>query len=89
MVQQTRVTISGPEIDQTYFQEICPWVMDGNKVYVVSEDEHLGRVVTGRQQIVKNVDLRLDKARKSLFSLLGAGFAYKCSLCTALKLHLY
>ena len=86
---KTNVTIAGSEIDRAYYQEICPWTMDGEKVNVVEDNDHLGQIVSGSQQMQKNVDQRLEKARKALYSLLDAGFAYKCFLCPALKLHLY
>ena len=37
---------------------------------------------------MKNVDLRITKSRKALFSLLGPAFAYKCSISPVVKLHL-
>ncbi len=58
-------------------------------VDVVEENDHLGQIISGKNQIEKNIDERLKKGRNSLFSLLGAGFAYKCNLSPALKLHLF
>ena len=45
--------------------------------------------MTGRRQEEKNVDHKLEKGRKSLFGLLGAGFAYKCSLSPVVKLRFF
>ena len=58
--------------------------MDGQTVEVIENNKKFGS-----QQIEKNVDLKIQKARKSIFSLLGAGFAFKSSLCPAVKLYLY
>ena len=63
--------------------------MDGKKVKVVENNEHLGQIVSGISQEDKNVNSRLTKGRKSLFGLLGAGFSYKCFLSPVLKLHIY
>ena len=48
--------------------------MDGGVVQVLEQNEHLGQVVSGKNQEVKNVDLRLEKSRQNLYSFLGAGF---------------
>ena len=34
---KTQITISGSEIDRTYFKEVSPWYMDGEKIKVVDE----------------------------------------------------
>ena len=86
---KTKITVTGSNIDVNYYQDIKPWLMDGKTVSVVEDNEHLGQIISNYHQNQKNVDLRLNKGRKSLFSLLGAGFAYKCHLSPAVKLHLY
>ena len=63
--------------------------MEGLVVKVVEDNDHLGQIVSGKCQEEKNVDLRLRKGRKSLFSLLGSGFSFKCFLSPAVKLHIY
>ena len=85
---KTKIVISGPTIDQTYYQNIQPWVMNGQTVSVVVENEHLGQIICGQNQIQKNVDNRISSARKSLFSLLGPAFSYKCQINPVVKLHL-
>ena len=59
------------------------------KIKVVENNDHLGQIVSGDNQIQKNIDLRLNKGRKSLFGLLGSGFQYKSCLSPAVKLNLY
>ena len=86
---KTKVTIVGSEVDTNYFQDISPWKMGEETIEIVEDNEHLGQIVSGISQESKNVDLKLSKGRKSLFGLLGAGFAFKCLLSPVLKLHLY
>ena len=61
----------------------------GEYIKVTVDNEHLGQIVSGINQSVKNVDLRILKSRGSLFKLLGPAFAYKCMLSPVVKLHLY
>ena len=63
--------------------------MDDKTVQVVENNEHLGQIVSGRKQEEKNVDLKVEKGRKSLYSLLGSSFSFKCLLSPVLKLHIY
>ena len=37
---------------------------------------------------MKNIDLRINKARKAIFSLLGPAYNYKCFMSPVVKLHL-
>ena len=87
--EKTKITVVGSEIDQNYFFDVKPWTMDNEVVKVVIDNEHLGQTVSGTNQEDKNVDLRLDKGRKNLYSFLGSGFSYKCLLSPVLKLHIF
>ena len=69
--------------------KIKPWTMEGTTIDVVSENEHLGLIVSGEKEEEKNVHNRLTKGRKSLFGLLGPAFSQKCLLSPAVKIHLY
>ena len=86
---KTKVTIVGSDIDMEYYQAVMPWTMEEKKVLVVDNNEHLGKLVSGRSQEETNIDLKMEKGRKSLFSLLGSAFSFKCLLSPVLKLHLY
>ena len=44
--------------------------MDNEIVKVVEDNEHLGQIVSGTDQEGKNLDLRIQKGRNSLFGLL-------------------
>ena len=63
--------------------------MGKETIKVVEDNEHLGQIVSGIDQMSKNVDLRIKKGRKSLYGLLGPAFAYKCLLSPTLKIHFY
>ena len=86
---KTKITVVGSEIDINYYEDISPWKMDNKVVKVVENNEHLSQIVSGKRQEEKNVDLRLQKGRKSLFGLLGAGFSFKCFLSPVVKLHIF
>ena len=62
-------------IDQNYFSDVKPWTMDTEVVKVVTDNEHLGQTVSGTNQEILNIDLRLEKGRKNLKSILGEGFS--------------
>ena len=63
--------------------------MDGEKVLVSEDNEHLGLIVSGTDQESKNVDQRISKGRKALFSLLGPAFNSKSLLSPMMKCHIY
>ena len=86
---KTKVTVVGSEIDMQYYRDVTPWNMDGQKVKVTEDNDHLGQIVSGVSQELKNVDTRIDKGRKSLFGMLGAAFAFKCLLSPKVKIHLF
>ena len=86
---KTKVTVVGSDVDVTYFTDVTPWKMDGQVVQVVTDNEHLGQIVSNVNQEQKNVDLKIQKGRNNLYSLLGSGFAFKSFLSPVLKLHIY
>ena len=59
------------------------------KISVTENNEHLGQIVSGIDQISKNIDQSLKKGRSSIFGLLGPAFAYKCLLGPLVKIHLF
>ena len=68
---KTKITISGSDIDRNFYKETTPWTMDGAPIEVVEYNDHLGQIVSGCDQISKNIELRIKKGRGSLFGLLG------------------
>ena len=75
--------------NRQYYGDIQPWRLDNNPIQVVEDNDHLGQIISGCDQVRKNVDNRILKARNSLYSLLGGGFLYKCKLSPSLKIQLY
>jgi hypothetical protein len=86
---KTKVTVVGSALDMQYYQDVSPWTLDGEKVKVTEDNDHLGHIVSGISQEDKNVDARIDKGRKNLFGMLGPAFAFKCLLSPVLKMHLF
>ena len=86
---KTKVTVVGSPIDMSYYGEVQPWRLNGQKVNVTTDNEHLGQIVSGTDQEQKNVELRIEKGRKNLFGMLGPAFAYKCLLSPTVKYHLF
>ena len=86
---KTKITIVGSKIDRQYYQDISPWHLDGEKIEVATDNEHLGQIVSGMDQESKNVDSRISKGRQALFSLLGPAYHTKCLLSPAVKHHLF
>ena len=86
---KTKITVSGSEIDRQFYKDTRPWTMGGEHIRVTEDNEHLGQVVSGTNQIEKNIDLRLTKRRGSLFKLLGSAFPYKCLISPVVELHLF
>ena len=46
---KTKVTVVGSEIDQNYFIDVKPWIMDNKVVQVVTDNKHLGQIVSGKK----------------------------------------
>ena len=83
------MTITGSQIDQNYYRDVYNWTIGGQRINVTEDNDHVGQIISGDRQEQKNIDLRLEKGRKSLFALLGTGFSFKCLLSPVLKLHLW
>ena len=86
---KTKITVVGSQIDMQFYSDTKPWIMDGEQVKVVDNNDHLGQIVSGNKQEEKNIDERITKGRNNLFGLLGAAFSYKCHLSPVLKIHLF
>ena len=63
---KTKVTVVGSALDMQYYQDVSPWTLDGERVKVTEDNDHLGHIVSGICQEDKNVDARIDKGRKNL-----------------------
>ena len=58
-VDKTKVTISGSATDQQYYFDIKPRFIDGERVKVVYDNDHLGQFIS---ELDKNVDNRIKQA---------------------------
>ena len=86
---KTKAVITGSKTDMLFYKDTCPWHLNGDQVAVVDDNEHLGLLVAGLDEEQKNVDENVGKCRKSLFSLLGPAYAYKCLLSPVVQAHLW
>ena len=86
---KTKVTVTGSKQDMAYYRDIKLWTLNGDTINVTENNDHLGLIVSGVDEEMKNVDKNIQNTRKSLFSLLGPAFAYRCKLSPTVQLHLW
>ena len=86
---KTVISVVGSKQDMKYYTDIQPWNMNNSPVSVKEDNDHLGLTVSGIREEEKNIDLKIRKARGSLFKLLGPAFSAKCLLSPALQMHLF
>ena len=86
---KTKIVVTGSRLDMEYFKAVRPWTLNGKRVNVVSENEHLGLIVSGLNEEQKNIDQNITQCRNSLFTLLGPALSYKCKLSPKVQLHLW
>ena len=86
---KTKVTVTGSRRDMSYYKDINIWTMDGKQLEVADNNEHLGLVVSGHDEEIKNIDKNIGSARKILFSLLGSIFSYRCKLSQLVLHHVW
>ena len=84
---KTKITITGSKIDMRYYQDINIWSLNGEKLKVSEDNEHLGLIVSGIDEEIKNTDKNIKSARAALFSLLGHTFSYKCKVSPTVQYH--
>ena len=65
------------------------WKLYNEKITVTEDNEHLGLIVSGQDEEVKNIDENIKRCRSSLFSLLGAAFSFKSKVSPKVQLHLW
>ena len=86
---KTKVTITGSKHDMAYYKDMNIWNLDGDPLAVADDNEHLGLIVSGLDEEIKNVDKKIDSARQTLFSLLGNVFSFKCKISPSVLLHVW
>ena len=52
----------------------------GDDTHLTDNKDHLGLGVLWIDEEIKNIDMKIQESRKSLFDLLGPTFAFKCPL---------
>ena len=45
-----KLVVTGSKIDIDYYQDICPWTLNGEPFAVVENNENLGLIVSGLQK---------------------------------------
>ena len=86
---KTKITVTGSRQDMAYYKDINLWSLGGVTLPVTEDNDHLGLVVSGLNEELKNVDKNVDSARKILFNLLGNIFSYKCKLSQQVLHHVW
>ena len=86
---KTKVTITGSKQDMSYYSSVNLWTLDGVHLPVTENNEHLGLIVSGVSEEIKNVDKNIRSARSTLFTLLGNVFSYRCMLSLAVLFHVW
>ena len=86
---KTKVTITGSKHDMLYYKDVSFWTLQGGPLAVTDENEHLGMIVSGQDEEIKNIDSNINSARQALFSLLGNLFSFKCKVSQQVLLHVW
>ena len=63
--------MTGSKQDLKYYKDVNIWTLYGEPLIISEDNEHLGLVVSGLNEEVKNLDSNLASARQALFSLHG------------------
>ena len=61
---KTKIVVYGSNIDQQFYSDVTPWSMNNCSVSVVSNNEHLGQIISNANEYQKNIDENISKARK-------------------------
>ena len=86
---KTAITVTGSKQDMEFYHDNAPWELNGERLNVVDDNEHLGLIVSGYEEEQKNCDQNIIKCRNSLFAMLGSVYAYKCLLSPSTQLHIW
>ena len=86
---KTKIVVTGSKHDMLFYKDTKPWKLNGERVSVVENNDHLGLVVSGLNEEQKNIDQNIVNCRNSMFALLGPAFAFKCKLNPVLQSHLW
>ena len=65
------------------------WTLGGARLPVTEDNDHLGLIVSGQDEEIKNVDKNIRSARAVVFSLMGNIFSYRCQVSQTVLLHVW
>ena len=85
---KTKVTITGSKQDMQYYKDTQIWSLYGQRLVVADDNEHLGLLVSGMDEEIKNIDKNIESARKTMFSLMGQTLSYGCKLSPSVQYHI-
>ena len=83
------MTVTGSKKDMRYYSDINMWSLHGEALTVAEDNEHLGLIVSGLDEEIKNADKNIDSARKILFDMLGNIFSFRCKLSQTVLSHVW
>ena len=86
---KTKITVTGSKHDMNYYKDINTWSLNGEKIAVTEDNDHLGLTISGSDEEMKNVDRNLKSTRNSMLSLLGHAFSYRCKLAPTVQVHIW
>ena len=72
-----------------YYKDIVLWSLYGQKLAVADDNDHLGLIVSGSDEEIKNIDKNIVSARKTMFNLLGQTLSYRCKLSPLVQYHIW
>ena len=61
--EKTRVTVTGSNTDMDYYQDIKLWTLYGENLTVSEDNDHLGLLVSGRNEVTKNLEKNIRSTR--------------------------
>ena len=64
---KTNVTVTGSKIDMDFYRDINLWTLYGHTLNVTEDNDHLGLIVSGVDEVSKNVEKSVRSARGMLF----------------------
>ena len=62
---KTKAVVTASKVDMAFYKDTKPWLLNGERIKVVNENEHLGLIVSGWSEEQKNVDQKINNCRNS------------------------
>ena len=58
--EKTKIVVTGSKVDMDYYGDTVPWSLNGERIAMVQNNEHLGLVVSGLNEEQKKLNLWAD-----------------------------